>query len=84
MPNAFTPNGDGLNDTFGPTHTDNLTILEFKIYDRWGKLIFDDTKPWDGRYNDLDHPSDVLAYTIKVRTADGKLEDQHGEVTLLR
>jgi gliding motility-associated-like protein len=83
MPNAFTPNNDGLNDTFGPIGA-GVIILDLKIYNRWGKLVFEDTKPWDGTYNGFDHPSDVLVYQIKVRTSDGMVHDQHGQVTLFR
>jgi gliding motility-associated-like protein len=84
MPSVFTPNNDGLNDTFGPVFTDDLTILELKIYDRWGKLIFDDIKAWDGKYNENEFPSDVLIYDIKAKLADGSLRQQRGQVTLLR
>jgi hypothetical protein len=40
VPNAFTPNGDGVNDCFGLTHWSNPLRLLFKIYDRWGRVVF--------------------------------------------
>lgn len=46
IPNAFTPDGDGLNDSFAPKGTTANWDLE--IYSRWGELIFKDNKPWSG------------------------------------
>lgn len=46
FPNAFTPNGDGLNDVFAPVgQVDNW---ELEIFDQWGKLIYKGNKPWAG------------------------------------
>lgn len=41
MPNVFTPNGDGINDTFGPMRFKNVEAYQLKIYDRWGRLMSD-------------------------------------------
>jgi gliding motility-associated-like protein len=55
VPNAFTPNGDGLNDCFGPVITNfNRDSFEFYISDRWGNVIYQSTDYdacWDGRVN---------------------------------
>jgi gliding motility-associated-like protein len=58
-PNAFTPNGDGLNDTFriAGTNFENITSFHMRIFDRWGNLIIDFDNPdvsafaWDGKIN---------------------------------
>jgi len=53
VPNAFTPNGDGLNDEFRIMNAGILELMEFKIYNRWGELVFetnDITKGWDGTF----------------------------------
>ncbi len=53
-PNAFTPNGDGLNDTFKPIMQCKAEAYSLKIFDRWGKMIFETTDPsegWDGKVN---------------------------------
>lgn len=52
-PNAFTPNNDGLNDTF-MLKADNINNFRMFIYDRWGRLLYESTaheKGWDGKYN---------------------------------
>lgn len=88
IPNAFTPNGDSANDTFGPIGAEgSFTIQSFHIYNRWGQKVFEATESaqkWDGRANGKDASSDVYVYTLSVRFANGVVEDYHGEVTLLR
>jgi gliding motility-associated-like protein len=55
LPKAFTPNGDGLNDSFGLSNPRIITsLISFEIWDRWGNKIFSTTKSgdqWDGTYN---------------------------------
>ncbi|HEV3249648.1 MAG TPA: gliding motility-associated C-terminal domain-containing protein, partial [Puia sp.] len=48
VPNAFTPNNDGHNDLFRPIILGNLVKFRFSVYDRWGKKVFDTTKPLPG------------------------------------
>lgn len=55
VPNAFTPNGDNINDVFEVKHGENCQVLEFnmKIFDRWGRLIYQTNSmergtAWDG------------------------------------
>jgi gliding motility-associated-like protein len=86
VPNAFTPNGDGANDRavvigFG------ITRLTFKIYNRWGQLVFEtnDRKlGWNGIYNGKPQPMDVYAYTLEAEYFDGKKERKQGDITLIR
>ena len=89
MPNAFTPNGDEVNGTFGPLfYGSNAQVVSFSIYNRWGQKVFESTGGdkinWDGRADDKEAPSDVYAYVITVRFAGGVEETFKGEVTLLR
>jgi gliding motility-associated-like protein len=53
VPNAFTPNNDGLNDTFRPVvDYERVRMFSMVIYNRWGQLIFETTNPaegWDGK-----------------------------------
>lgn len=83
MPNAFSPNDDGINDTYYPVSLWEFEVLEFKIYNRWGELVHDSVEPWDGNYHSKAHNSDVFIYIITVDTFCG-IEKQHGDVTLLR
>jgi gliding motility-associated-like protein len=89
IPNAFTPDGDGTNDSFGVVQYDeaNITVLDFVIYNRWGKKVFTatDSKPrWDGSVDGAPAPVDVYVYQLLVRRPDGTEERYSGEVTLLR
>jgi gliding motility-associated-like protein len=84
MPNVFTPDGDGLNDTFGPVVTgNNAEVIGFKIYNRWGNLVHDEKIPWDGTIDGNPHPTGVLIYMIKIETNNG-VEQMSGDVTLIR
>jgi gliding motility-associated-like protein len=52
LPNAFTPNGDGDNEIFKPIKSRYIAKVEFKVFNRWGQLIFETDKPelnWDGK-----------------------------------
>ena len=88
IPNAFTPNGDGANDTFGPVlGGGSATVTKFVIFNRWGQKVFEATpaqKAWDGIANDKAAPSDVYVYHMVVRFGNGEEKEYHGDVTLLR
>lgn len=88
MPNAFTPNGDEVNGTFGPLfYGGNTEVVSFQIFNRWGQKVFESggsTLNWDGRTDGKEAASDVYGYVIKVRYAGGEEEVRKGEVTLLR
>jgi gliding motility-associated-like protein len=84
VPNAFTPNNDGLNDTFRPVATGDL-IPQFSmvIYNRWGQLIFETTNPaegWDGK----DAPAGVYGWVISYSDMERKVFKMRGSVTLLK
>lgn len=88
IPNAFTPNDDGVNDTFSG-RGEVITKYEMTIFDRWGNLIFfsdDMDKPWDGRAN---HGTgiaqgEVYIYSFKVTDFNMKKHEYKGIVTLVR
>ncbi len=88
FPNAFTPDGDGLNDTFGPVQT-NMFIQSLLIYNRWGELVFEGRTPgahWDGNYLSKPAPAGIYAYRILYSPYDasGKPFTQKGYVVLIR
>jgi gliding motility-associated-like protein len=88
LPNAFTPDGDDLNDRFRLMISDGaqITIRNFRVFNRWGKLIYDNPSDlgWDGRYEGELVPQDVYIYIIELQRADGTVEILKGDVTLLR
>ncbi len=90
VPNLFSPNGDGNNDTWGPLFPEGLqpTVETYQVYSRWGSLVFDSdvaTEKWvgDNRGNG-DAPSDVYTYVVKLTYGNGSSFSSSGEVTLLR
>ena len=86
IPNAFTPNGDGLNDVFRAIAPGIRQMIYFRIYDRWGKLMFDTQsilKGWDGKYGGTPQPTAVYVWIIKGVDITGKAIEQKGTVTLI-
>lgn len=86
LPNAFTPNNDGLNDCFGVRYLGNLSQLELSVYDRWGNRVFYTTNPsrcWDGTYKGKELNSGVFVYRISAMTLCGQVH-KNGTVTLIR
>ncbi|MEI6576153.1 MAG: PKD domain-containing protein [Bacteroidota bacterium] len=89
VPNAFTPDGDNLNDVFGPTGKYlNPDAYEMVIYSRWGQELFSSTKPeigWNGSVNGgVIAPVGVYVYYIRVKDLKGSTREFKGYVTLLR
>jgi gliding motility-associated-like protein len=87
MPTAFTPNGDGLNDIIKPTFIGPAANYDFRIYNRWGQLMFRSKTPgtgWDGRFNGIIQKSDVYVFFIIAEGGcNGKFE-QRGTFVLIR
>jgi gliding motility-associated-like protein len=90
IPNAFSPNGDGLNDNFIPRQYLSSGLISFKmqIFNRWGQLIFETTsidgRGWDGAFNGVAQPAGVYVYLVEASFVNGKAERYQGNVTLLR
>lgn len=88
IPNAFTPNGDGLNDVFIPV-VRNLKTFQINIFDRWGELIFtsEEMRPvWDGTHKGIKVKPDVYVWKIRYTSEidPNNVKEQTGHVTLLR
>ena len=88
MPNAFTPNGDGLNDKFFPVLINGVKVTEFRIYDRWGQCVHNAPQPWNGTFNEVTQPEGTYLYYVVFSEDNGmgkqKEVKQQGAVTLLR
>ncbi len=88
MPDAFSPNGDGSNDKFGPVGLTSSDILEFKVFNRWGQLIYDnkniDFGGWDGLYMGVEQPSEVYIYLLRYKLLAQEEKVIRGEFMLLR
>jgi gliding motility-associated-like protein len=94
LPNAFSPNGDGRNDAFGPlpASVTGMRVLSFRVFGRWGGLVHeraalplgDPALYWDGTWRGSPAPAGVYVYTLEVEWPDGTREQAAGEVVLLR
>ena len=86
VPNAFTPDGDGLNDRVFVRGSE-ITDVEFAIYDRWGELVFQTSSQntgWDGTFKGKNLPPDVYGYYLRCKCDDGTLFFKKGNITLIR
>ena len=75
LPNAFTPNNDGVNDNFRPLHPCNMTDYSMRIFDRYGKLVFqtsDFGKGWNGTYNGMPADTGTFVWMASYRNTDTK------------
>lgn len=92
IPNTFSPNGDGMNDVFYPRGRGVEKIKAFRIFNRWGQLIYlkenffsnDQGAGWKGRFYSGDAPADVYVYMIDMVCENGNLITLKGDVTLIR
>ena len=90
-PTAFTPNNDGLNDSFHPKCQGFLSSYQIKIYNRWGQQVFESNSldiNWEGNYNGTPCPGELYTYyiTYSIETEPNKiiLKEKRGSVTLVR
>jgi len=94
IPNAFSPNGDSLNDVWKVSALSVYNIVgsqlkgfDAKVYNRWGTLVFeskDINKGWDGKFNGALVPTDIYIYLISAEGIDGKYLEFSGNITLIR
>ena len=86
IPTGFSPNNDGENDILY-VKGEAIKVLDLKIYNRWGQLVFHTTsleQGWDGNFNGTPQPVDAYAYVLLVDFIDGSHKTLKGNITLLR
>ncbi len=92
LPNTFSPNGDGINDVFYPRGKGIYGLKNFRVYDRWGEVVFyqadlqanDMSKGWDGMLRGKLASQDVYVYTIDVICENNFVFSHKGNVALIR
>jgi gliding motility-associated-like protein len=90
VPTGFSPNGDGVNDMLNVTLSPNLTLQEFRIYNRWGEEVFNYPKDnrgksWDGMYRERVQPISTYVWVVVAKNkVSGNVVNYNGNVTLLR
>jgi gliding motility-associated-like protein len=87
MPNAFSPNGDGLDDVIMPVYAGIRTLNHFNIYNRWGQLVFTTTEinqGWDGTLHGVIQPLDTYIYMLDGVDVEGNGFNYKGDITLIK
>jgi len=95
IPDAFSPNGDGLNDKLTPEiNSACYQTVTFRIYDRWGNVVFDSQDSqwgnihanysWDGMYMGKMLDNDVFVYMLQLVRTDGTFVNKKGNVSLIK
>lgn len=86
MPTIFTPNSDGHNDLVHVNGWGIKELVEFKIFNRWGQMLYSSTnltEGWDGKFNGALQNSDVYVYKVKVKTWRDAEISQEGYINLV-
>ena len=88
LPNSFTPNGDGMNDSFYPVG-DKISVenYSFKIFNRWGEMVFSTREfgaSWDGTYKGKEAVTDAYMENRFSRCSNGEEKNFNGYVLLTR
>ncbi len=93
IPNAFSPDGNGMNDylTIFADGPSVRSIPSFKIFNRWGDLVFErqnllpniETEGWDGYFNNKRMQSGVYIYVAEIEFIDGETEIFKGDITIM-
>lgn len=92
VPNTFSPNADGNNDLFYPRGKGIFKIKSFRIFSRWGEMVFERTNfsandpsaGWDGKFKGQVLPSDAYVYDIEVMCDNNTNIPTKGSITLIR
>jgi gliding motility-associated-like protein len=92
VPTGFTPNNDFVNDRLTVRGKEGTKILNFKIYDRWGELLYevqgakinDDSYGWDGKFRGEYMTSGMYVWYVEAEYLDGQKEIIKGSTTLIR
>ncbi len=87
IPSSFTPDNDGINDTWSGTSECAAEDYSVQVFDRWGEIVFSTKDPlirWDGTFHGKALPSGVYAYRVEYRLPYQKNREVAGSITLVR
>ena len=87
VPNAFSPNGDGMNDIFKPIPVGIVSTELFRVFNRYGVIMFETSRymnGWDGNYKSIPQPVGNYVWVLKGRGRNGKTIEMSGNVVLVR
>ena len=86
VPSVFTPDGDGVNDYLRPLLLGFEKVKYFRIYNRWGKMIYQtqsDLPGWDGRIGNVVQETQTVIWMIEAIDIDGKTHFRKGSTLLI-
>lgn len=86
IPNAFSPNGDGLNDVL-KVYGYIIRDIHFMIFNQWGEKVFEtntQSRGWDGMYKGKAQASGVYIYVCRLQLTDGTVVNKKGAINLIR
>jgi len=87
VPTGFTPNGDGKNDKFTPFPVGMKSYNYFKVFNRWGQLVFTTRQlnsGWDGRWSGVEQPAGTYVWMIEGLIKDDRVITKKGTVVMIR
>lgn len=87
IPNAFSPNNDNINDFLQVEGNKNIALIDLKIFNRWGELLFQTNNPqttWDGTYKGQEQEMEVYVYTMSAILVSSRQISLQGNITLIR
>lgn len=84
LPNAFSPDGNGLNEIYFVSTANGTQVARLLIYNRWGNLLFDGPNSWDGSHNGKIVPPGVYLVVAELLRTDGSTEKVTGDITVFR
>jgi len=87
VPEGFSPNGDGVNDVLRPRLVGIRRLIHFKIFNRWGQLIYETNEEgmgWDGIYQGIKQPLETYVWMIQAEDVQGNIIKRTGSTLLLR
>ena len=87
IPTAFSPNGDNANDELCVYGAKCIEVMQLRIYDRWGEIVFETTDPefcWDGKYKGEPLNTAVFAYFLTATFKSGESIEVKGNISLIK
>jgi gliding motility-associated-like protein len=87
VPKAWTPNTDGHNDILRPKLVNMKTLIYFRVFNRWGQLVYSTSNPnegWDGIFKGLPQTSDMYSWSAEGIGLNGRRITRYGNAVLLR